>query len=386
MRCLFVEPVFGMSGDMLLSALIDLGADKSVIEREIEKLIGVKILIEVLEQKSKGFTGKGIKIFFEEKGSRDLAQVKRIIDGSGLSDFVKEKSLLCFETLAEVEGKIHGVPKEKVHFHELSAIDTIADIVGFFLAVEMLKIDKIYVSKIPLGNGNILTSHGIIPNPAWATLELLKGFSLYFLDIDKENVTPTSAVLLKCSAENNDLKGFRLERVGYGVGKYKFKNYPNIVRLSLGILDDEVLQDEVIAIVFNVDDITAEQLGFFAEKAIKEGALDVFFTPIFMKKGRPAYEVTLLVFPFNFKKILDIIFLETTTLGVRYGRVNRFLLERENRKVKTTFGDVTLKESRYGNLRRFKIEYEDLRKIALRKGLSFQEVRELITKELEKNK
>lgn len=384
MKILFIEPAFGLSGDMLLAGLIDLGFDKTVLEKEIEKLIDEKIFIEVKENKSNGFTGKSINIQFEERGKRDFKQIYDLIKRSKLPKFVKEKTLLAFECLANIEGKIHNIPPKTVHFHELSGIDTIIDIVGYFLAIETLNISKIYVSSIPLGKGFINSAHGIMPNPAFATLELLKGFSVYGIDIDKENITPTSAVLLKISSEHNLFPNCKLDQIGYGIGHYKFNNYPNLVRLSLGSLDSDVATDEVVSITFNVDDITAEDLGYLAEKVMNRGALDISFCPVFMKKGRPAYEVNILVTPFNFNGFLDIIFSETTTLGVRYTKLNRFVLKRDVKRVKTKFGLVSIKEAKYRDKLRIKPEYEDLKTIALKNGLSLQEVREIVVRDIEK--
>lgn len=384
MKILFIEPAFGLSGDMLLAGLIDLGFDKTVLEKEIEKLIDEKIFIEVKENKSNGFTGKSINIQFEERGKRDFKQIYDLIKRSKLPKFVKEKTMLAFECLANIEGKIHNIRPKTVHFHELSGIDTIIDIVGYFLAIETLNISKIYVSSIPLGKGFINSAHGIMPNPAFATLELLKGFSVYGIDIDKENITPTSAVLLKISSEHNLFPNCKLDQIGYGIGHYKFNNYPNLVRLSLGSLDSDVATDEVVSITFNVDDITAEDLGYLAEKVMNRGALDISFCPVFMKKGRPAYEVNILVTPFNFNGFLDIIFSETTTLGVRYTKLNRFVLKRDVKRVKTKFGLVRIKEAKYRDKLRIKPEYEDLKTIALKNGLSLQEVREIVVRDIEK--
>lgn len=386
MKILFIEPSFGVSGDMLLAGFIDLGLDKIILEKELSKLINQKISIEVKNEQTNGITGKKIKIFFEERGFRDLKNITDLISNSHLSEFVKNKTLLAFDNLAEVESRIHNIPKENVHFHELSGIDTIIDICGFFIAIEYLDIKKIYVSPVPLGKGYFKSSHSIMPNPAFATLELLKGFSVYGIDIDKENVTPTSAVLLKVSGESSLFPSFKLDKIGYGVGNYRFDSFPNMVRLSLGIVDDEILNDEVVSISFNVDDISSEILGYFAEKVMAEGALDMSFTPIFMKKGRPAYKVNLLVYTFDLNKFLDIIFTETTTLGVRYSRVKRFLLKREIKKIKTNLGTIRFKESRYKDKVRLKPEYEDLKDIAIRNRLPLKEVMALIQRDIHNEK
>lgn len=384
MKSLYIEPIFGLSGDMLLSALIDIGFDANLLEREMIKLLNIDIKIEVRKKKSKNFTGKNLKMIWDDRGERKINDIKRIIEKSKFSDYVKSSSIKAFEYLAEVEAKIHNTSKERVHFHELSGIDTIIDIVGYFLALQTLQIDNVFVGPIPLGYGVIEGAHGIMPSPAFATLELLSGFQIYGIPLEGENITPTAATLLKTSAKSSTFPSFTLEKVGYGCGNLSFKNYPNLTRVSIGTSAEETNRDEVLSIDFNVDDLTGEILGYLSERLMEGGALDVSFSPIFMKKGRPAYKVNVIVSSFNFKKILNIIFAETTTLGIRYSKTDRIILERRIEKIETSLGIVGIKKAFFNGKVRFKLEYEDIKNIAIKEGMPLKDVMKAVNDEIDK--
>ncbi len=384
MKLLYIEPVFGLSGDMMLSALIDLGFDKTLLENAMKSLLKINVTIEMEDKKDKNFFGKGIKIIFEEKGRRDYRVIKQLVLNAHLSAYVKENSLKTFELLAEAEAKIHNVRKENVHFHELSGVDTIVDIVGYFLALESLGIEEVYISAIPIGKGYISCEHGIMPNPAFATLELLKDFAVYGLNIDKENITPTAAAIIRASAKTTVIPEMVIKRVGYGIGNFKFQDYPNMVRLSIGDTASDYHTDFVYEINFTIDDSSGEIMGYLMEKLIKNGALDVYFTPVFMKKNRPAFNITVLASPLDFRKILEIIFSESTTLGVRYSKTDRVVLKREVMSFDTSLGSVRIKMTTFNGKTRFKPEYEDLTAISEKKGLSINEVTDIIKEEISK--
>lgn len=323
---------------------------------------------------------------------RGLPEICQIIDNSTLSDWVKEKSKEIFYRLAVAEGKIHNIPAEKVHFHEVGAIDAIVDIVGACIGFELLGVDRFICSALHVGSGFVNCAHGRFPIPAPGTLELLKGIPTYATEIKGELVTPTGAAIVStlCS-EFVPLPAMKVERVGYGAGNRDPESFPNVLRLLYGEVVNlsstkpiELAQEisrsskttETITVIeANIDDMNPQIFGYLMDYLLKQGALDVFYTSIYMKKNRPATLLTVLTEESNFKKITDTIFQETTTLGIRYYQTQRQTLSRHTTEVETAFGKAEVKfASLSGKIINVMPEYESCILLAQKANISLASI------------
>jgi uncharacterized protein (TIGR00299 family) protein len=294
-----------------------------------------------------------------EHDHRGLQEIYPIIDNYTLSDCVKETSKKIFYRLALAEGKIHNIPPEQVHFHEVGAIDAIVDIVGACIGIEMLGVKRFIASPLHVGRGFVNCAHGRFPVPAPATLELLMGIPTYSTNIEGELVTPTGAAIISTlCTEFIPLPQMRVERVGYGAGGRDPKEFPNVLRLLYGQLTQESstttqtpisVSEAITVIEANIDDMNPQIFGYLMEQLLKEGALDVFYTPIYMKKNRPGVLLTVLTEQTHFENITAMLFQETTTLGIRYYETNRRTLARHTTQVATAFGKVDVKFASLGN-------------------------------------
>lgn len=383
MNIAYIEPLYGISGDMLLAAFLDAGYPLSDLCSHLRCVVGDVFRLEEEVVVEKGVRAKRLKISLQNCNSfRGLKEVEALLFNSSLKERVLKDSFEVIKRLASVEAKIHNLDIGDVHFHELGALDTIIDIVGFFLALDFFKIDKVLVSALPIGNGSFPSSHGFMPIPAFATLELLKGFQLYGLEIEGENITPTAAAIISVCASSSSFPNIVVKNIGYGTGSYSFVNFRNLVRISLGSQSCDASDEDVIVLEFVVDDMSPELLANFMYKVFQEGAKDCFFVPVVGKKGRPSTLVTLIVSPEEKGKFCDIIFYETTTIGVRCNCEKRVVLKREEFKVKTSLGLVSVKRSFYKGMVNLKPEFEDLKRIAGERGLSLKEVYSIIYREL----
>jgi len=367
----------GISGDMFLGALIDCGADFEYIKKELTKL---NLDFEISHEQVRKGVISAIKVVIRESGNhplRDLKIIKKLIEKTSLPEEVKEKSLSIFTRLAEAEASVHQVDIDHVHFHEIGAVDTIVDIVGSLLGLKSLKVERIFSSPLALGKGEVETSHGKIPLPAPATMKLLEGCRVYGKDIQEELVTPTGAALISSLAEDFiDLPAMRILKVGYGAGTKELP-MPNALRLVVGNLEEkeEKTQPPTFIISANIDDSTPEVMGFLFERLFQMGALDVWQHPILMKKNRLATELSVLCYKDVMEKIIDCVFSETTTNGLRISEVTRTILDRKIVQVKVLNETVRVKVSFEGKkVLTLSPEYEDCRKVALKKGLSLRKV------------
>ena len=274
---------------------------------------------------------------------RNLAAVMKIIDGSALSQSIKDKAREVFTAIAIAEAKVHGKTVEEVHFHEVGAIDTIIDIVGCLLGLEYLDIEKVYVGKITTGHGFVKCAHGLMPVPAPATAELLQGLPQEKGRVAKELTTPTGAALAKVLGETAlELpEDFVCEKIAYGAGTWELE-IPNVLRVHVGTVANEK-NTSILEVACNIDDMSGEVFAYVIERLLLAGALDAWAEPIVMKKGRPAYKLVFLVADNMLVKLLDLVFEETTTLGVRYHKVERSTLERKSTVVATPYGSVAVK-------------------------------------------
>lgn len=402
-KALYIEAFSGISGNMLLGALIDLGADAAYIEAELKKMnLGEYELINTRADKCginaayfnvkiSGVTEaaeaeeahlhehndghhchhhahgcEGEEHHHHHHEHRNFNDIKTIIENSDLSTNIKDKAVNVFRMLGLAEAKVHGKSLEEVHFHEVGAVDTIIDIVGSCLALENLGIEKIYVSEIKTGYGFVQCAHGLMPVPAPATAELLAHGLLYAKgNIERELATPTGAALMAALAEPSaDMpKGFSAEKVGYGAGTRNLE-IPNVLRATLGTVE-KVKSHALTVAECNIDDMSGEVWPYVQEKLMAAGALDAWITPIIMKKGRPAQMLSVLMHPQDLPVLEKIILTETTTLGMRYYDVARHCSERSFIEVKLPQGSVKVKFSQAGGqILNIAPEFEDCRKLA----------------------
>ncbi|WP_423191896.1 nickel pincer cofactor biosynthesis protein LarC [Clostridium beijerinckii] len=310
-----------------------------------------------------------------EHHHRNLKDIENIINSSDLSEKVKNLSLNMFMRVAEAEAKVHGKTLYEVHFHEVGAIDSIVDIVGAAICLEYLKVDKIMASHVQVGGGFVKCAHGLMPVPAPATVEILKGIPINVGVVQFETTTPTGAAILAENVQEFTSKiDFSIKKIGYGIG-HRDLDIPNVLRVYLG--EDNSLEkiEEQYILETNIDDMNPEFYGYIEEKLFDAGALDVFKTPIFMKKGRPGIKLSVLISEKIEKDILDIVFEETTSIGVRKYKFEKIMLNREFSKVETQYGEVTIKKSYYkGDLVKYKPEYEECKKIAKENNITMEKV------------
>lgn len=370
----------GISGDMFLAALIDLGVDPEMILRELRKLPVDRIDVEIKKVLRHSITGTTFKVrLAESHHHRTFSDIKKIIDESRLSSKVKSVSIAIFELIAKAEGRIHGIKASDVHFHEIGAMDSIIDIVGAAIAIDSLKVKQVISSPIALGTGWARTMHGTIPIPAPATLEILKGAPTAASTAPFELTTPTGAAIVKTIASSfGPMPAMTIEKAGYGAGKKDFKESANLLRAVIGSASGGASAEhleKLTVIETNIDDMTPQVAGYLLEKLLSSGAVDAFFTPVQMKKGRPGVLLTVLAGNEDKEGLLEVIFSESTTIGVRAYQVERHCLERVSKKVKTPYGAVTVKIAlRAGRAVNIQPEFEDCRAIAEKKGVPLKQV------------
>jgi len=376
-EAIILDPSLGLSGDMFLGCLIALGADRKAIEKMVATLPGLeKFGIVAGRVKRRGVTAVRARVVCPKKaGSRDLRGILSMIRRSRLDRKAREYAARTFTLLGEAEGKIHGVPPGHVHFHEVGAVDSIVDIVGTAAALSLLGFPKLYHRPFVLGSGTITFSHGTLPLPAPATLEVLRGRSVSFGTADGEVVTPTGAALAAALAEELPPGiTFRAERVVYAAGTREKGGEPGMLRAVSCAGDDDPM-GLVTVIRTTIDDMSPELFGYVQEKPFEEGALDVFMSPVAMKKNRPGVQLTVLCAPGTEDGLADILFEETTTIGVRIGYEERLELERASSQVETSFGRIEVKRALLpGGGFKTAPEYESCRKAARRHGVPVREV------------
>jgi uncharacterized protein (TIGR00299 family) protein len=376
MKTLYLDCPMGISGDMFLAALIDLGVDPKMILRELKKLPVDKIDVEIKKASRHSITGTTFKVrLAEAHHHRTFRDIKKIIGESSLAPKVKSLSTAIFKVIAEAEGKIHGIKADEVHFHEIGAMDSIIDIVGAAIAVDSLKVKRVVSSPIALGTGWARTMHGTIPIPAPATLEILKGVPTAASTAPFELTTPTGAAIVKTLASSfGPMPPMTIEAAGYGAGKKDFKESANLLRAVIGTANEAAEGTErLVLLETNIDDMSPQVAGYLMERLLSEGALDAFYTPVLMKKGRPGVLLTVLTGSGNKDSLLEVIFSESTTIGVRETAVLRHCLERKEAKVRTPYGIVRLKLAlREGRVVNVQPEYEDCRAAAKKKGVALK--------------
>ena len=370
----------GISGDMTLGALVDAGVGIEVLRTQLEKLHLPGYEITALKVARAGIQATKVHVCLDgkEQPARHLSDIRSIIETSTLSSSIKQKSIRIFERLAQAEAKVHGTTPDKVHFHEVGAVDAIVDIVGSIIGLEVLGITNIAGSAINLGSGTIRTSHGTMPVPAPATAELLKNIPSYGSSVPFELTTPTGAVILSALGSTFGLMPqMKISRTAYGAGDKEIPEQPNVLRLMIGEPTAAYEEDSSIVIETNIDDMNPQVYDYLIEKLMKQGAQDAYLTPIIMKKGRPAILLSVLTDNAKTDVLLDTIFRETTSIGVRIQETGRKKLTREIKEVDTTYGKVRIKISKRGDeILTATPEYEDCRRIAEERKIPLKQVME----------
>ncbi|MCG6879142.1 MAG: nickel pincer cofactor biosynthesis protein LarC [Deltaproteobacteria bacterium] len=392
MKTAFLDCFSGLSGDMFLGSLLDAGLSfdtlkqclqtlpfhgyKLEFKREMRQQIsGTRFLVH-LDKNPHGKHGhKKAEQTKSAHENRGLEAIGEIIGRGELTDSVKAKSMAIFESLAQVEGHIHSLPPEEVHFHEVGAVDSIIDIVGTVFALETLGIERLVVSPLSLGSGFINTAHGRIPVPAPATLALLKGIPVTNSGVRQEMVTPTGAALATGLADSfGAMPPMVVQTVGYGVGSRELPDRPNLLRIIIGHETEENQTDTVIVLETNLDDMRPEGLGYLMERLFQAGALDVVFFPAQMKKNRPGVQVQVVARPDQKDRLVKIMVQETTTLGIRFRYSQRIVLNRSNEEIESPWGRIGVKRVIQNEVARLVPEYDVCREIALKHNIPLREI------------
>jgi uncharacterized protein (TIGR00299 family) protein len=385
---LFFDCFSGVSGDMILGSLLDLGLSLDNLSVELSKLdlrnykLSARRLV-----KSQIMATKFDVESQHEHAARRYPDVEKIIDQSGLSSTVKDRAKHIFLRLAEAEAKVHGSTVDQIHFHEVGAVDAIVDIVGACVGFEMLGIQDVRASALNVGHGFVETEHGTLPVPAPATAELLRGVPVYSNQISGELATPTGAAILTTVSQSfGQLPGIRVEKIGYGAGSRDFTRSPNVLRVFLGQLqqedDLEFEKSSVVVMETNIDDMNPQIYGHLQERLLAMGVLDVFIVPVQMKKNRPGTLLTVVVSEEALQAVSTVLFEETTTIGVRYHRAQRKTLARTMEEIESEFGKVSVKVSRLnGRIVNFSPEYEDCQRLAVEHRVPYKRIQSRVIQE-----
>jgi pyridinium-3,5-bisthiocarboxylic acid mononucleotide nickel chelatase len=392
-RIAYFDCFSGISGDMVLGALVDAGANLRAIEVELRKLGLEGWSISAEKVKRGAIFATQVKVETSEgHHHRGLSIILGRIDKAGLAPRAADRARGIFTRLAEAEAKVHNMPVEEVHFHEVGAVDSIVDIVGAAIAFELLGIDEFACSALDVGAGQVKTAHGLLPVPAPATAELLRGAPMYTSGIARELVTPTgAAIATTLSTRYAQIPEMTLRAVGYGAGSADLTEKANVLRILIGenatSEAGEHWDAPVSVIETNLDDMSPQIYGYFVERALAAGALDVFSTAVQMKKNRPGVLLTILCDAAHTARLIDLVFRETTTIGVRTYDVRRKVLDREVVAVATQFGEVRVKISRMnGSVLNATPEYEDCQRLAAEKGIPLKQVIAAASFEFQKQK
>ena len=376
---LLYECFSGMAGDMHLGGMLELGVPYAHLINELSKLgLDGEYQVEVAQQKKMGISGTHVTVHLKDTPTRarGLPEISSLIDESSLDADVKQRATGMFELLAHAEAQVHAIPVEKVHFHEVGAVDAIVDIVGAAICLEYLAPARIYCSNVELGSGMVKCAHGLMPVPAPATALLLEGCPTTRGHVEGEATTPTGATILAHAVDHwLNPPVFKSSTTAYGVGTKDFKR-PNVVRLSLGEVQRAVETETNICIECNIDDMTPEAYEPLSARLFTLGAKDVFYTPIVMKKSRPGTKLSVLTTPALKNEVIQCILQNSTTIGVREWPVAKSMLPRKLEKIVTSLGEVQVKVVTLPDgSQRWKAEHDDVSEIAKQRNLSYLAVR-----------
>jgi uncharacterized protein (TIGR00299 family) protein len=367
----YIDAFSGLAGDMLVGALADAGADSAAISRALDSFaIGAAISWDRVQRRGVSATKFRVGVS-EPPKHRHLSGILKLIHAADLPESAKSKAEQVFRVLGQAEAAVHGVDIEKVHFHEVGAVDSICDIVGICLALDLLGIERIYCSPINVGSGTVKTEHGILPVPAPATAKLLEGKPIYSRGPAVELTTPTgAAVVAALAADFGTMPPMRIKSIGYGAGDHDFTEHANVVRVMVGQSSGAVEATTVTVIEANIDDASPQLIAYAMELMLEAGALDALIIPAQMKKGRPGVLIQVIAENEKREDLAAILFRETTTLGIRFYTAERRVQPREWVEVQTPHGIVKVKTGDHG----FAPEYEDARKIASVSGIPLKQI------------
>jgi uncharacterized protein (TIGR00299 family) protein len=389
-KILYYDCFAGISGDMNLGALVDLGVDAGYLERELEKLNIEGFRLEVKPDMRKGISGTKVTVVVENQETekhRHLSHIEALINNSTLPDRVKEKSLTIFMRVAEAEAKVHNISKEQVHFHEVGALDSIVDIVGAAICQEYLEVDEIHASPVQLGGGMVKCAHGLMPVPAPATAEIVAAIPVKSGLVEYEATTPTGAAILAATVDRFcERMELTIAKTGYGIGQ-RDGEIPNVLRVYLAEepfkKTEDVEEEDAVMLECNMDDMNPEWYSHVSELLFKAGAADVFMTPIVMKKSRPGHMLSVLCSLDAADQMKEILFRETSSIGLREHSLKKSMLRREMIWVKTRFGEIEVKRSYYGGkVVNEKPEFEQCRRLAGKHSVTLEEIRKEVYKNL----
>lgn len=392
MKILYIECSMGVAGDMLMGALYELLNDEDRKKfTDKMNLLGIEGLhVEAVPSVKCGINGTHMNVTIdghEELESHhsehhhhhgaSMHDIRHVIDAAGISENVKKNAVEVYECIAQAESRVHGKSADEIHFHEVGSKDAMADVIGCCMLIDIIGADRIVVSPVTTGFGNVRCAHGILPVPAPATALILNDVPLRAGSIEGELCTPTGAALVKHYADEfGNMPQMTVSRIGYGMGTKDFAA-ANCVRVFVGIQATRTAKI-IVQLCCNIDDMTAEELGYAAELLMDEGALDVYTTAIGMKKSRPGTLLTVMCREEDRERIAGLIFRNTTTLGMRVYHCERMILERSEKTLHTEFGDVRCKEASGYGVVRSKLEYDDVRRLAKSSGRSIREIRDII--------
>lgn len=385
MKIAYFDCFSGISGDMTVGALLDAGLKIETLEKELKKLGLTGYQLEVNKVVKKGISATKFKVKIKEEGvERRFKDILIILEKSKLDEEIKNETKKIFFNIAQAESKIHQKDINEIHFHEIGGLDSIIDITSAVIGIKTLGIEEIHSSALPLGKGFVKCAHGVIPVPVPATLELLKNIPTYSGGIESEMITPTGAGIISTLAKSfGERPLMKIEKIGYGAGEKEF-SIPNLLRVSIGekILNDENIKDDYISdeamlIETNIDDMNPEFYDYIMDKLFSQGALDVFLTPIQMKKNRPSHMLSIIVYEQDLKEILEVLFSESTTLGVRLREIKRLRLAQQNFIAETKYGKIRVKVGIFkGEIKNIAPEYEDCKKMAKQHQVPLKEIYE----------
>lgn len=380
MKTLYFDCFAGASGDMILGAMVAAGVDANALREQLSLLNveGFKIDFETVNRSGLSATYARVETVHEHK-HRHLSDIRRIIENSGVAPGAKDLALRIFTRLAEAEARVHNEPIEKVHFHEVGALDAIVDVVGAAICFDLMKIDRFVSSPLHVGSGMAQMAHGRFPVPPPAVTELLRGVPFYSGDIKGELLTPTgAAIITTVCKEFGPIPRIKTDRTGYGAGTREYEDFPNVLRVLIGETEvDDSVDERLWMIETNLDDVSPQIIGHVMDRVFELGALDCYFTPVHMKKNRPGVLLSVLCRAEEKEVVLKLLFEETTTLGVRSYEVERRALRRSVVQVETQFGPIGVKVAHLnGRVVNEMPEFEECREAAVRAGVPLKVVEE----------
>lgn len=372
MKICYLDAFSGISGDMTVGALLDAGADQSRLVQSLESL-GTGATFNVEKTKRRGIAASKFRVTGGDgKTHRHLPHILAMIAKSAISERAKQNASLVFQRLGEAEAKVHDIPLEKVHFHEVGAVDSICDIVGACIGFDLLDISKVYSSPVNVGSGTVKTEHGVLPVPAPATAELLAGKPIYARGPALELTTPTgAAIAVTLASDFGALPPMRVLASGYGAGDHDFREHANVLRALIGEKSGAVESNTVAVLEANIDDSSPQVLGYAMERLLEAGALDVTLTSVQMKKSRPGTLLSVIAKPEDREALARLVFEETSTLGLRLYAAERRVKARHSVEVATPHGTVRIKVSENGS---FAPEYDDCSKLAKESGIPLKQI------------